>query len=435
MGRRLTQMKVLLTTQPGYGHLHPMVAIGQALQAAGHEVRVACAESFMPRVEKTGLTAVAAGLDWSESEPELAFPEVEEMSPRERELFFTDLFLDTTANYMTHDLLELCQAWRPDVIVRDSFEYGGCIAGERLNIPHAAVDMELYIPGHVTRRGMESQLAYLRSAYGLPPHPALEMLTRYLYFSYIPPSYQFPEYGLPAVVQTLRPAFLEPSGNEALPAWVAELPDQPTIYASMGTSFNNVPEIFKLIIAGLAGEPLNLIITIGRSQDPAQYGPLPDNVHVEQYIPQAALMPYCDLAITNGGVGTNMIALNAGLPLLIVPLGGHMHLHAVRCRALGLGLSLKFQGVLSPGDAAVSPQDEQNHVKRQALALAQDPAPVLSPGSVRDAVYTLLKEPVYRQAAQRVQAEMLALPAVDKAVALLEQLAAERMPIHQGQIV
>ncbi len=416
-------MKVLFTTQPGVGHFNPLVPIARALEAAGHTTRVACSASFAPRVERAGLTPLAAGIDWLETSPELAFPEVEEMTTRERELFLTDLFVDTTANYMTYDLLEYFDTWRPDVIVRDTFEYGGCIAGEAAGIPHAAVNMELYIPNQITRQGMESQLAYLRSAYGLEPYPAMEMLTRYHYFSYVPPSYQFPDYALPENTHVLRPAFLDPSGDEVLPGWLDALPEQPTVYASMGTTFNNVPEIFQTIIAGLGSEPVNLVITVGRSQDPHQFDPLPDNVYVEQYIPQAALMPYCDLVIANGGVGTHMIALTYGLPIIVLPLAGHLLLHARRVRDMGIGRSLKLPPALLEVSTGA---DADNYVAMQASALVHDTAPELSPETVRAAVREVLGNAEYREKADRLRVEMEKLPGPKSAVPLLEQLAAQR---------
>lgn len=422
-------MKVLFTTQPGVGHLYPMIPMGKALEQAGHEVQVACSKSFVPRVERAGLKAFAAGLDWLEASPEIAFPEVVDMSPQTLEVFLTEVFVDTTANYMTHDLLDFCKEWQPDVIVRDAFEYGGCIVGECLDIPHVAVDMDLYIPNHVAKKGMESQLAYLRSAYGLSPYPAMDMLTRYLYFSYIPPSYQFPDYGLPATAQTLRPAFLEATGNEVLPDWVTNLPEQPTVYATMGTTYNQVPEIFKLIIEGLGGEALNLIITVGHSQDPTQFGTLPDNVHVEQFIPQAALMPLCNLTIANGGVGTTMITLSHGLPILVIPLTGHLLLHAMRVKELGVGQSLKLPAGLYDEDDDDFDLDEDSHVKEQEQALAYDQSLELSPEAVRDTVYNLLTDSSYLNAAQRIQLEIKALPSSARAVELLEQLATDRVPI------
>jgi UDP:flavonoid glycosyltransferase YjiC (YdhE family) len=56
-------MRVLVTVQPGVGHLHPVAPLARALMAAGHEVRVGCAASFIPTVEAAGLRGVPAGRD------------------------------------------------------------------------------------------------------------------------------------------------------------------------------------------------------------------------------------------------------------------------------------------------------------------------------------------------------------------------------------
>jgi UDP:flavonoid glycosyltransferase YjiC (YdhE family) len=74
--------------------------------------------------------------------------------------------------------------------------------------------------------------------------------------------------------------------GEELPAWVNHLPDRPTVCATLGSVFNRMPEIFRAIIEGLSEEPLNLILTVGHNQDPAEFGPQPANVHIERYIPQ-----------------------------------------------------------------------------------------------------------------------------------------------------
>ena len=67
-------MRVLVTTQPGFGHFHPLVPLAQALATAGHEVAVACAPSFRPTVESAGVRAVPAGIDWRVSGMGDAFP-------------------------------------------------------------------------------------------------------------------------------------------------------------------------------------------------------------------------------------------------------------------------------------------------------------------------------------------------------------------------
>ena len=56
-------MRILFTTFQRHGHFQPLVPIAQAVVAAGHEVAVACAASFMPYVERAGFHAFPAGFD------------------------------------------------------------------------------------------------------------------------------------------------------------------------------------------------------------------------------------------------------------------------------------------------------------------------------------------------------------------------------------
>jgi MGT family glycosyltransferase len=186
------------------------------------------------------------------------------------------------------------------------------------------------------------------------------------------------------------------SGAEGLPAWVAALPDRPVVYVGLGT-VSNEPAVFRAFIAGLRGEALTAIVTVGRDQDPADYGPPPASVHIERYIPLSLLLPHCDLAVTSGGSGTLTAALAHGLPVVVVPILADHPANAARCAELGLGR------VVPPAD--------------------------LTPETAREAVLAVLGDSTYRQNTERVRDEMAALPGPEYAVELLERLAAERQPL------
>jgi UDP:flavonoid glycosyltransferase YjiC (YdhE family) len=260
------------------------------------------------------------------------------------------------------------------------------------------------------------------------------MLTRYLYLLLIPPSFQFPDFPLPPVTHTLRPVF--PLGSalaDALPAWFSSMPDQPTVYVSMGTVFNRAPEVFQIVLDGLKDEALNLVLTVGRNRDPAQFGPMPENVHIEQFIPQAALIPHCDLVITHGGINTVMGALQEGLPVLTVPLSAHQLENTLRCRQLGVGIDLRppwwqaMEEAGAEGRAITALSQVRTNVA--ATGLFADEIAELAPANVRQAVHALLEKPAYRQAAQAIQVEIAAQPGPEHAVTLLERLAEEKAPI------
>ena len=61
-------MRILLTSFPAYGHLHPLVPLALAAQAQGHQVRVATGPNLTEWVRQCGLEPVTIGL----SEDDLA---------------------------------------------------------------------------------------------------------------------------------------------------------------------------------------------------------------------------------------------------------------------------------------------------------------------------------------------------------------------------
>jgi UDP:flavonoid glycosyltransferase YjiC (YdhE family) len=386
-------MRALFTSMVGLGHLHPLLPVARALAAAGHEVRFAVPASLVPAVAHAGFRAVAAGLDGEAADhlPQLrALPAAERGACIQREVF-----AGLRPRRLVPELLALAADWQPDLIVREEREYGGCLAAEALGLPHAAVSISA--AGDVVPPGrLAAPLAGLRAAFGLPPDPGMAMPHRYLTLRPFPPRFQDPALPVAPATRYLRPTPDDRTGPEGLPPWVAARPARPVAYVGLGTVHNR-PEIFRAILAGLRDEALTLVATVGRDQDPADYGPQPENVHIERYVPLSLLLPHCDMAVTNGGSGTLMAALAHGLPLVVVPVGADQPQNAARCAALGLGV------VVAP--AALTPEA----ARRAALAALADPA--------------------YRQAAGHLRGEMAALPGPEHAVSLLERLARDRRPL------
>ncbi len=111
------------------------------------------------------------------------------------------------------------------------------------------------------------------------------------------------------------------------------------VHASLGT-IHDRPDVLGIIAEALADEPLTLILVSGPGRDPASLGPLPPNVRVARYIPHAQLLPRCDAIITHAGAGTLIAAIDAGLPLVMVPLEGDQLPNAERAAAAGAGVVL-----------------------------------------------------------------------------------------------
>lgn len=393
-------MRVLFTCLPATGHLHPLVPIARALADAGHQVAFATHASMAPLVDRAGFQHVPAGISVTSPEAGAVLGKMMTLPQSDQPVYAArHLFAELLAPAMAADLTGVLDQWPADVLVRDSTELGGSIVAESRGLPHAAVSaVAVGIYQRVLDTIVEPVNA-LRAAHGLPPDPELATLDRYLTLHPFPPGFLDPTVRRSArTTHFIRPDPFDQSGDETLPAWVDELADQPTVYATLGTAFNGMTDVFTAFLAGLRNEPLNLILTVGRDQDPAQLGPQPPNVHVERYIPQSLLLPFCDVVLTHGGSGTMMAALTNGLPLVMVPISADQPDNADRCAELGVGRPVELEQ--------------------------------LSPRTIRRAVRSVLGDPAYRQRALRLRDEIRAMPGPEHAVRLLERLAAERKPLR-----
>ena len=398
-------MRFLFTTLPGSGHFHPLVPAARALQVAGHDVCFATAPSFHPSVEGCGFRAISAGFDQQRDSSDERYGQLQAelaalpaIGPSRTLFRIRQLFAGLYAERMVPDLLTYAGQWRPDVIVREVGEFGGCVAAEALGIPHASVRSNTMLSTYTQRHLVNAEMSRLRAAHGLEHDADTSMLFRYLHLAFEPPRFHDPALPLAPTAHLLRPVPFSGDGGEELPTWIAEPSTQPTVYATLGTVFNSrMPELFQAILDGLGEQPVRLIITIGRDQNPDQFGPQPENIHIARYIPQSLLLPHCDLVITHAGFSTVCDALTHGLPLVAIPIDADQPINAERCAALGVAEVIE-------------------HDRR-------------TPEAIRDAVRTVLGNPSYRARAQQIRSEIAQLPGPEHAVALLERLATERQPL------
>jgi UDP:flavonoid glycosyltransferase YjiC (YdhE family) len=176
------------------------------------------------------------------------------------------------------------------VIVRDRGEYAAWVVGDALDVPVVTVTF-----GRVPDLAYEIQTVSeppqrLRGLHGLEPDPELNRLFAGLVLVPAPPSYADPDVPVLASVRFVQPMTLDLRGDDALPAWVSALGARPVVYVTLGNIINHQSR-FEELIAPLSHEPVDVIVTVGRSIDPAELGDAGANVHIERYIPQSLLLP------------------------------------------------------------------------------------------------------------------------------------------------
>jgi UDP:flavonoid glycosyltransferase YjiC (YdhE family) len=278
------------------------------------------------------------------------------------------------------------------VLVCEEMDFGALVAAERADVPYATV-VCVGSGSFVWRELVTEPLSELRASYRLPPDPELVMLHRYLVLAPFPPSFRDPANPLPPTGHTIRPVLADAAAGDVEPAWLAGLA-RPIVYFTLGTIFNlESGDLFERVLAGLSQLSVSVVVTVGRELDPHVLGPQPANVRVERYIPQSVLLPHCELVVSHAGSGSVVGALANGVPMVLLPIGADQPLNAARCQALHVAR------VLDPVRATAA------DVSKAATDVRSDPS--------------------YRRNAQRLQAEIEALPGPEHALRLIERLSAD----------
>ena len=348
----------------------------------------ASGDPVVGRARDAGFMAFEAGAaDTFRGEWAPRFPDFTALvGDAQRRFFFTEIFANLELAPRAVDLESIMSAWQPDLVVHEMAELAAPLVSTSLGIPYVDVGYGSLIPRALLEAAGTAAAAHWR-ARGLEPHP-LAGLFRYLYVDPCPPALQNREIANVAAVQRMRPAAGEAPINERS-AWLDDLPHRPIVYVTLGTIWNTDLDVFRLVIEALH-DRVNLIVTIGRQNDPAMLGPQPTGVIICNYIPQHELLPWCDAVVAHGGSGTVLGALAHGVPLLVVPQGADQWSNAEQIVNAGAGLRLL--------------RDE------------------LSAVAVRDRVMALLSEPSYRQAASNIKEEIRAMPSATEAIVGLEAL-------------
>src|SRR4029079_12026067 len=94
------------------------------------------------------------------------------------------------------------------------------------------------------------------------------------------------------------------------------------------------------LVAEVAGLDIELVLALHPAQH-ASLGTLPGNVRLPGTpLALQLVLPSCQALVHQGGAGSMMTALAAGVPQVVVPLVSDQHFNAERLVAVGAGLSL-----------------------------------------------------------------------------------------------
>jgi UDP:flavonoid glycosyltransferase YjiC (YdhE family) len=350
-----TSKRVLLGAFGDPGHAFPMIALGRALAARGHEVTLQTWRRWQRHVHAEGLAFAAA-------------PEYEVFPSGPEPLDFYEAVVHATT-----DTLPLVRRLRPDVVVADILTLAPALAAEiegrpcATLIPHVHPHTLPHFPIYSlgarlprtaagralwraaqgpVQRGLERgrrELNQTRARLGLPPQQRVhggisEQLALVATF----PQLEYPraraQWGPNAHV--VGPLMWEPpTGDVELPNGSSPRAgrEEPLVLVAPSTAQDPAHELLRAALDGLAGLPVRVLATYNRRLPPRPLT-VPSNARVVEWVSYSRTMPLCDLVVCHAGHGTLARALASGCAVVACPAVGDMNENAARVDWAGAGV-------------------------------------------------------------------------------------------------
>lgn len=396
--------KFLFVVPPFFGHISPTLSIGASLIAKGHEVKwlgiTPLATSHVPE----GGAYIYPESDLLEYQEELqkilkrqddgpacSGPEVMKLALEETYVPIARIMMKGLGNFV--------EAWQPDVIVNDCITFAGALCAHIKGIPCVTTTpVPPDVMGDTANSApkifewQQNLVKGLQEEFGVYGE---DIVIHSRKLNLVFTSQEFA--GLQDPMPHMK--FVGPVKGRPNPVafdWERlEKATTPKVFVSLGTLLVDIrAAFFQKLIDAFADTPL----TIVAATNPDIFEKWPDNFIVSGFVPQAELMPKMDVVICHGGFNTVNDTFINGLPMLITPIA-YDHFHTAKLiENAGCGLKIRY--------------------KRLRIE------------DLKQAIFELLENPQYRNAALRIKDTFIAAGGNDKAVELLEEFAEQALAIE-----
>ena len=386
-------MRVLFSSTRGAGHLQPLLPYARAVAAKGHEVLVAGPPDLSSDLRAAGFEHAAFGHPGDEGLAPIWKRLRDVPAEEQAELVVKEVFGGANAKAAFPGALETIRTWQPQLLVRDSVEFGSLVAAEVAGIEHVRVAVHQRVAEEQICRLVEEPLDSLRQAAGLAGDGGVSLRGERIFTSF-PESFEGPAQGEAAgLVYRVGP--VKAMSSDGGSTWQAGTDGLPLVYITFGTVATNSRDAYQLYrtaVAAIAELPVRGLLTTGRGFDVSVLGEVPANLRVEEWVPQAEVFRHAAAMVCHGGSGTVLGGLGAGVPQVVLPYSADQPQNARSIKAIGAGVALTNPDV----------------------------------ATLRDAIERVLTDAAFREAARVVSREMSTLPTVDEAADALLDLAQTR---------
>ena len=339
---------------PFHGHVNPTLPLIRELVRRGDQVTYFSTRAFEDRISATG--ANFRGYEHSH-----AFEQSRNVS---HIIHHANLVAEATYSLLP-EVLSSVELQQPDYLIYDMSAPWGEIASRRLNIPAVASfphlpfywrtvlndwrvlrkTLQSIRPGYGYWRKLQRQTAKIMKEYKLRDPKDINVLSSSAELNIVFSSRYFQPYD-----QHFDDSYLYVGPEIDLerqeePITISKKSDQKLIYIAVGTVYQASLEFFQRCLQAFDDKRYTVIMSIGRSVDPATLGPIPQNFTVAQFVPQLKVLQEADVFITHGGMNSISEAVFYDVPMIVVPNTVEQATNAARVEQLQGGYYLDHTGL------------------------------------------------------------------------------------------
>ena len=404
---------IIITSIPEHGHVTALLTVAKRFVERGDDVRFMTGARFADKVAATGASYVPLPTEADFDDRSLlgSFPERAKLKGIKAGAFDVEHVVARPAKAQYETLMAALAAHPADAVLAEPLFLGAAflLAHPRSTRPAvifcgiaplpvesrdtAPFGMGLP-PARILNRPRNIALASLSHRLLRRPYRVIDDLHREVHGTDMPgtfvdwgrradalvqftvSSFEYPRSDAPAELHFVGP--LSAAGSQApLPPWWADLDgSRPVIHVTQGTLANtDYGQAIAPTLRALAGDDVLVVVTTGgRPLDTLP--PIPANARAATYLPYDELLPRTAVYVTNGGYGGVQYALRYGVP--IVATGGKEDKPEVGARVAWSGVGRRIR--------------------------SERP----TPHALRRDIFAVLNQSHYRQASQRIAADMSA---------------------------
>jgi len=333
---------------PAHGHINPTLPIVNELVKRGETIIYYSTEAFREKIEKAG----------AKYKP-YSFSLTQAPTSGGNFVKLTRMLLKATEEVMSKEI-KYIRKLQPDYIIHDSMCPWGKYIAKHLGIKAINTTSTFVFSGETTNKadGFRKKILKMAVEVGIGQIFDIVSIKRRLKV----------EYGVDSKIMDLfrnqedlnivftslqfqpdgaklgnKFVFIGPSiydRKDARDFSFENIGDRKLVYISLGTIANERLDFYRECIKAFSKSEFNVLISVGSKVNKKEFGVVPSNIYIENYVPQIEVLKRASLFISHGGMNSVNEALYFGVPLLIFPQQSEQVMVAKRVEELGAGICI-----------------------------------------------------------------------------------------------